>query len=249
MGADSPTSISAIVAAKQLEFVSVREALVKLSAHSGESLAEIARGLKFFEINEVGLACLVGNERKVQEVGNPAFVTILLDLTMASGVIPDSTHTEHGAEANSDVDGWFRWPFIENLIDFGISVPESLSRPSQEPAGLAPRTTLVHDQEPTEIASLKATIASLTAERDALREENAELRSKELPRAEYLLPIVAAVQRQFWIDWKAPQKLPKQDIIRLWIEENYPHVEKRKREAIELVACPIDRNRASKKLP
>ncbi|WP_141217715.1 hypothetical protein [Bordetella genomosp. 4] len=67
-----------------------------------------------------------------------------------------------------------------------------------------------------------------------------------LPNAR-LMDAVIATQRQFWIDWKEGSPRPKSaEAILPWIKKNFSSLSDADARAVDRVACPVDRNPASK---
>jgi len=113
----------------------------------------------------------------------------------------------------------------------------------------------------TAIASLADANARL-AELDAsdsgpadvrsLRDEIVRLKEFVPPRPEFLIPIVVAVQKQFWAGWDESKPRPKAaEEIQPWISANFPQIADSNAlvQAVEKVACPFNRNPSAKRLP
>lgn len=88
------------------------------------------------------------------------------------------------------------------------------------------------------------------AEMRSLRDEIGRLKELAPPRPEFLIPIVVAVQKQFWADWDESKPRPKaEEEIQPWIRSNFPKISGSNAlvQAVEKVACPFNRNPAAKK--
>ncbi|MFM0049886.1 hypothetical protein [Caballeronia grimmiae] len=385
MGAETPLSFSTIVAWKRFEFISCREVLEKLAAHTGDPVSAVAEFLKHVGAHHQNTACLVGSERRVEPINDSTSVEAILDETIRTGSIPDSVSVWDQANATSDGDGWMRGAFVVDLRKQKFSCPESLeeapplTRSSIDPgapqppewalemrgmpslsllkaasvmAGVDPHDSpwnfdqdsvrrikrflrmltlavdagelsgstwsddrneqqaighaelrawcrskgyswLVPEITPTpatdaealaqidnlkranghlsamvdelvaaldraataapaaEIAKLKASAEQLLSERDALSKENDRLRSVLLPRTDYLVPVIAAVQREFWANWDDTQPRPKSEIIVTWVREKFPDVVRSVviAAAVDKVACPFSRDPRDAKRP
>ncbi|SAL19300.1 hypothetical protein AWB71_00920 [Caballeronia peredens] len=379
MGAETPLSFSTIVAWKRFEFISCREVLEKLAAHTGDPLSAVAEFLKHIGVHNQNTACLVGPERRVEPIDDSASVEAILDETIRSGSIPDSVSVWDQANATADGDGWMRGAFVIDLRKQKFSCPDSLeeappltktsinpgapqppewavemrgmpslslSEAASVMAGVDPHDSpwdfdqdserrikrflrmltlavdagelsgstwsddrnaqqeiahaelrawcrsrgylwLVPEIAPTpatdaealaliddlklanghlsamvdelvaardhavaddgsaaEIARLKANVEHLLSERDALSQANDRLRSVLLPRTDYLVPVVAAVQREFWADWDDTRPRPKSEVIVAWVMEKFPDVVRSVviAGAVDKVACPFSRD-------
>lgn len=82
---------------------------------------------------------------------------------------------------------------------------------------------------------------------EILLTENARLKSLLPPRQEWLMEIAIATQRRYWgknWDPENPDTRTSQEKILEWLESEYRHLNlsEKQRIAIELVACPFNRN-------
>lgn len=99
------------------------------------------------------------------------------------------------------------------------------------------------------LAILDADNSGLTDVR-SLRDEIGRLKELVPPRPEFLIPIVVAVQKQFWADWDASKPRPKAvEEIQPWINSNFPQISGSNAlvQAVEKVACPFNRDPSAKR--
>lgn len=79
-----------------------------------------------------------------------------------------------------------------------------------------------------------------------------QLKALVPPQPMWLMEISIAVQRRYWGDnWKADDRdtwASQADILE-WLKQTYPTLSEAQRKAVELVACPVDRNPAAKRQP
>jgi hypothetical protein len=120
-------SFAEIAAAKRVTFISYREAIEKLAAATGDTLNEVAAGLKAADIHKHNAAALVGAEEAVRRYTGDAPITVLLDNTITHGTIAEAWYDMDGADARPDIFGWMREPFIASLREAGLPCPDSLS--------------------------------------------------------------------------------------------------------------------------
>ncbi|MDN8041636.1 hypothetical protein [Burkholderia vietnamiensis] len=85
---------------------------------------------------------------------------------------------------------------------------------------------------------------------DSASRELDQLKTLVPPQPMWLMEISIAVQRRYWGDnWKADDRdtWASQAAILDWIKHTYPTLSEAQRKAVELVACPVDRNPAAKR--
>ncbi|MCA7956395.1 hypothetical protein LGM14_02625 [Burkholderia multivorans] len=85
---------------------------------------------------------------------------------------------------------------------------------------------------------------------DSASRELDQLKTLVPPQPMWLMEISIAVQRRYWGDnWNADDRdtwASQADILE-WLKQTYPTLSKAQRKAVELVACPVDRNPAAKR--
>lgn len=173
MGADSPSSLAAIIASRRAAFLSYREAMNKLAAHTGDPLRAIAEALKIFSLHENHLACLTDVERRVERLDDPAGMTQLLDWTIETGELPTRLETWDLQEVTPDTFGWMRANFVTLLRAHHPSAcPDSLEiAPMDERAALSPHQgALIIDDPTAEVERLNREIERLQTEVEELKD-------------------------------------------------------------------------------
>jgi hypothetical protein len=87
-------------------------------------------------------------------------------------------------------------------------------------------------------------------ELDEARQEIERLKALVAPRPDFLIPIVIAVQNEFWANWDESKPRPKAvEEIQPWISKNFPQISSSNAliQAVEKVACPFNRDPSAKK--
>ncbi|MBR8032443.1 hypothetical protein [Burkholderia vietnamiensis] len=271
MGAESPRSFSE---AKHAEFISYSDVMRTLMELKGESLEDLAKALKLLPIHKSHVAYLSGPELAVTKTENTDALEALLDETICSRRIAPAHYGFEGEIAKPHLNGWLHREFIFAMARARMPwpvTPDMLAaveerRGNAEDLTEIDRLSAVETESielrrhlDTPIASLadaNARLAKLDSSTDvlaemrSLRDEISRLKELAPPRPEFLIPIVVAVQKQFWADWDESKPRPKaKEEIQPWIRSNFPKISHRNAlvQAVEKVACPFDRDPAAKK--
>ncbi|SDC25680.1 hypothetical protein [Paraburkholderia lycopersici] len=189
----------------------------------------------------------------------------LLVSAIDAGELPNNTWGSTRDEQeipHASLRAWCRengydWPIPQrgSLATIGVEDPAEIDRlRAVEMESVELRRHL--DAAIASLADANARLAKLDpstdvlAEMRALQDEINRLKGLAPPRPEFLIPIVVAVQKQFWADWDESKPRPKaEEEIQPWIRSNFPQISDSNAlvQAVEKVACPFNRNPAAKK--
>jgi hypothetical protein len=239
MESEKRLTFTSINGQRHTQFISYREAMIKLRADTGEPLIEIATALKVRNVHRMGMAYLYGKEMVIRELASSEALKALLDTTIDTNELRDAWFEPDSAHASPITFGWFRTKFVEALKNQGLPCPASLLEPEIYTPGRENETLASanrrNEQPGTQVADAirKLEIAHREIER---------LTALVPPVTGYLYPAVVAVQREFWLDWNESRPRPKANIILQWIFEHYPDLTTAQAQAIDKVACPINRD-------
>lgn len=149
----------------------------------------------------------------------------------------------------SDVAYWHMPKLLQLLRKKGVSLSESaLQRWASACEDEGYSTVQPSVPSAGDDSTVQAEMARLA---DALQTAQAEIeRMKSLapPRPDArLMAAVIATQRQFWADWKDGEPRPKsEEAILPWIKQHFSALSDADARAVDRVACPVDRNPASR---
>ncbi|QQX83736.1 hypothetical protein JJQ59_15135 [Cupriavidus necator] len=202
---------------------------------------------------------LAGGSPALRDVGKDAEISAwraaLIDATEShsSDLPPEISASTWGSNRDSgqmlshaDIRAWCAhrghvWP-----------IPEPAPKPATDAEALAEIRRLG-----AEVARLKTELAEArkgqeaneAAEPATAQEEVSRLAAPVAPRAVRLMEKAIAVQQRFWgANWDESDRdtWPTQDLILAWLKETYPGTSEKQRVAVELVACPVNRDRAKR---
>ncbi|WP_439683406.1 hypothetical protein MNJPNG_14905 [Cupriavidus oxalaticus] len=202
---------------------------------------------------------LAGGSPALRDVGKNAEISAwreaLIDATEShiSDLPPEISASTWGSNRDSgqmlshaDIRAWCAhrghvWP-----------IPEPDPKPATDAEALAEIKRLGAElaRLKTELAEArKGQEANEAAELATAQEEVSRLAAPVAPRAVGLMEKAIAVQRRFWgANWDESDRdtWPTQDSILAWLKETYPGTSEKQRVAVELVACPVNRDRAKR---
>jgi hypothetical protein len=124
-------SFAEIAASKRATFISYREVVEKLAADTGDTLNEIAAGLKAGKIHKENTACIYGPEQAVGRYTGDAPFAELLNATIRNGTIKPAQFEAHEDDANPDEFGWMREPLFASLRAADLPCPDHCCNPNR----------------------------------------------------------------------------------------------------------------------
>lgn len=224
------------------EYLGIVRATTMLAAHEHVANIDAARWLL--------------NKRFHQKL--PAFEIGAVDLLIDPLGDNSSQHAEEilwslaAFESEDDTDSygeevfWRADDFLNGLIDAGIEL--DIGGDSDAEHDLQIEATPPHEHA-CEIDQAESEVAKRFEEDlQAAHAEIERLKALVPPRPDArLMTVVIATQRQFWADWADGSPRPKsEETIIPWIRQQFIGLSDADARAVDRVACPVDRNPASR---